>query len=78
MQAVTNEFVYPGGMEIIFHYRCPHCTTNVRVPPTDKSITITCPHCHGRFPIVPVDDATVKFIQVITLNGAAAAQQNYL
>lgn len=73
-----NGPVYPSGMEIMIHYVCPHCHKTVRVPPTPREVSVTCPFCKGRFALVPVDDSSIKFIQVMTLNGLAAIPQDYL
>lgn len=70
--------VAPMGMDIAFHYACPFCQKVIRVSSPLKPVVISCPQCHKQFPIVPVDDALIKFMQVITAEGRAAACQEFV
>lgn len=68
----------PVGLTLLFHYMCPHCHRAVPLDAPTQAAMVFCPHCTRRFPIVPVDESIVNFIRVMTDDGRAAADQNYL
>ncbi len=68
----------PVGMDIVIHYICPHCRRRIRVPAPTQPGTIACPQCRHRFPIVPADERTLAFIRIMTADGAAAANPDFL
>ena len=55
--------VKPMGMEVIFLYQCPHCSREVPlIAPTRPAMT-QCDACRKSFPIVPVDDRTLRYLK---------------
>lgn len=70
--------VAPGGMEILFYYRCPNCGKYMGLSAPTEPRMLRCDNCHLDFPIVPVDDHTVQYLQVILDHGRAAADPDFL
>lgn len=68
---VWNEPVPPAGMRIVFYYDCPNCGLLVSTEAPIAPATIACPKCGLRFPVMPVDQATVNYINLMTLGGFA-------
>ncbi|MDR3042955.1 MAG: hypothetical protein LBU75_01660 [Desulfovibrio sp.] len=69
--------VRPDGLEVIFFYPCPHCRRQVPlISPTQPSMA-QCDSCMQHFPIVPVDERTVRFLKVMLDNGRAAIDPDF-
>jgi len=72
-----TEPVKPENMALLFVYYCPHCHSEaVLVSPT-RPMTITCGSCRNSFPIVPVDERAVQYVQTILGDGKAAVDPSY-
>ncbi len=70
--------VKPMGMEIIFLFQCPHCSREVPlIAPTRPAMT-QCDACRKSFPIVPVDDRTLRYLKVMLAGGKAAVDPDFL
>ncbi len=70
--------VAPEGMALIFLYPCPQCGyKNHFVAPLQPAM-VHCGACDTVFPIIPVDERTVRFVQIILGNGAAAAAPDFV
>lgn len=72
------EPVTPSGMTVVFYYDCPACKAHLPMQAPTQPAVLTCPNCGQRFPIVPVDEATLQFMQIMTDDGRAAANPDYL
>lgn len=70
--------VHPGGMEIIFLYSCPHCQRQVPLIAPTQPAMIQCDACRREFPIVPVDNKTVRFYKTMLANGKAAVDPDFI
>ncbi|MDR2800055.1 MAG: hypothetical protein LBB52_02170 [Desulfovibrio sp.] len=70
--------VKPSGMDLTFHYICPHCRKKLSVNSPMLPAMVSCSVCGRDFPIVPVDQYTVHFIQLMLGDGQAAVDPDYL
>ncbi len=70
--------VKPTGMELIFLYACPHCNREVPLVAPSRPAMVQCDACRENFPIVPVDDRTVRYMKVILANGKAGIDPDFL
>lgn len=68
----------PEGLEILFYYRCPRCDKHVALSSPTEPRMVKCDNCHQDFPIIPVDDHTIQYIQIILQHGRAAADPDFL
>ncbi len=70
--------VKPVGVELVFLFPCPFCQREVPVVAPVKPTLIACDACRGRFPIVPVDDRSVRFVKLMLGNGKAAVDPDFI
>ncbi len=70
--------VKPSGIEIICFYTCPFCGRDVPVMAPTQPTMARCEACSGEFPIVPVDERSIRFFKLITANGKAAVDSDFL
>ncbi|NCC24842.1 MAG: hypothetical protein EOM25_06550 [Deltaproteobacteria bacterium] len=70
--------VRPEKMEIIFIYPCPFCGHKVPILAPTESCMIRCDGCHRSFPGAPVDGLNLRFLKVMTDEGRACVDQDYL
>lgn len=70
--------VKPVGVELVFLYPCPFCQREVPVVAPAKPTLIACDACRGRFPIVPVDDRSVRFVKIMLAGGKAAVDPDFI
>ncbi|WP_028587104.1 hypothetical protein [Desulfocurvus vexinensis] len=70
--------VKPSGMEIICFYPCPFCSREVPLVSPTQPAMVRCDACGKDFPIVPVDERGVRFFKVMTANGRAAVDPDFL
>lgn len=70
--------VKPMGIEIIYLYPCPFCSREVPLISPVKPSMALCEGCQGRFPVVPVDEKTVRYIKLMTAGGAAGIDPDFL
>ncbi len=78
---MKDKFIQPAkplAMEIVFFYACPHCQHEMPLVAPLQPSMITCEVCHMRYPIVPIDEASVQFVKVMLANGCAAVDADYL
>lgn len=77
---LENEYidpVKPDSMALVFVYHCPVCgSEHVLVSPV-QPYSVNCGFCRSRFPIVPVDEKTVKYVYTMLGNGKAAIDPDY-
>ncbi|WP_029894719.1 hypothetical protein [Desulfohalovibrio reitneri] len=70
--------VHPSGLELVYLYACPNCGREVPlIAPTQPSMA-RCDACSTRFPIVPVDDKSVRYIKTMTASGKAGIDPDFL
>lgn len=69
--------VYPGAMELLFFYRCPHCMQQVALLAPLQPAMARCDRCGEQFPIVPVDERSVNYIKIMLDNGRAAVDPDF-
>ena len=72
-----DEPVKPESMALLFVYPCPHCRNEVVLVSPVQPMTVTCGACHNSFPIVPVDEQTVKYVYTMLDDGKAAVNPNF-
>lgn len=70
--------VAPDSLELLFIYSCPHCGQRIPVSAPTQPAMLPCPACHKSFPIVPVDERGLRFIRLMTNNGRAAVDPDFL
>lgn len=70
--------VKPVGVELVFLYPCPFCQREVPVVAPAKPTMIACDACRSRFPIVPVDDRSVRFVKIMLAGGKAAVDPDFI
>ncbi len=70
--------VKPEGMEVIFLYPCPFCKRNSPLVSPSQPTMAGCEHCGGRFPIVPVDERSIKFFKLMLADGKAAVDPDFV
>jgi len=70
--------VKPVGVELVFLYPCPFCQREVPVVAPAKPTLVACDACRGRFPIVPVDDRSVRFVKIMLAGGKAAVDPDFI
>jgi uncharacterized Zn finger protein len=69
--------VAPTGMELIFMYRCPSCGRRAALIAPTQPAMVQCDACQTQFPVVPVDDRTVKYIRLMLDDGRAAVDPDF-
>jgi DNA-directed RNA polymerase subunit RPC12/RpoP len=70
--------VAPSGMELIFMYRCPHCGRKAALIAPMQPAMVQCDACQTPFPVVPVDERTVKYIKLMLAEGRAAVDPDFV
>jgi uncharacterized Zn finger protein len=70
--------VHPSGMELICFYPCPFCDREVPLVSPTQPAMVRCDGCGKDFPIVPVDERGVRFVKIMTGNGRAAVDPDFL
>lgn len=70
--------VRPMGMEIVFLYPCPHCAREVTLIAPTRPTMAQCDACRKSFPIVPVDDRTLRYFKIMLNGGKAAIDPDFL
>ena len=70
--------VKPSGLELVFLYPCPFCVREVPLIAPTKPTMAQCDACHQRFPVVPADEKTVRYLKLMTANGRAGIDPDYL
>lgn len=70
--------VAPSGLELVFSYRCPHCGKKTPINAPMQPGMVECNACAQAFPVLPVDDRTILFIQIMLNNGRAAVDQDFV
>lgn len=70
--------VKPAGMEMIFLYPCPHCEREVPLIAPSRPAMAQCDACRENFPIVPVDDRTIRYMKLILAGGKAGIDPDFL
>ncbi len=70
--------VKPAGMELIFLYPCPHCNREVPLIAPSRPAMAQCDACRENFPIVPVDDRTIRYMKTNLAGGKAAIDPDFL
>ena len=71
------EPVTPTGMAMLFIYICPYCQNQVALMAPTSPVTVTCNDCHNNFPIVPVEERTMQYLQTMLADGKAAGNPVY-
>ena len=70
--------VKPEGMEFIFLYPCPFCNRQVPLVSPVQPAMAQCDGCAKHFPIVPVDDRSVRFVKIMLAGGRAGIDPDFL
>lgn len=70
--------VKPAGMEIIFLYPCPHCSREVPLISPSRPAMAQCDACRENFPIVPVDDRTMRYMKLVLAGGKAGIDPDFI
>lgn len=69
--------VKPQSMEVVYFYPCPFCERGVPVVAPTQPTLVRCDACGKQFPIVPVDERTVRFIKIMSAGGRAAVDPDF-
>ena len=72
-----QEPVKPDGMELIFLYGGPHCGRRVPLLATTTPAMAQCDSCAKHFPIVPIDEHSLRFLKIMLDNGRAAIDPDF-
>ena len=70
--------VAPTDMTILFAYACPFCGQANHVPAPLAPGMLRCGNCMKPFPIIPVDERTIRYIHLMLDNGRAAADADFI
>lgn len=70
--------VKPSGMEVIYLYPCPHCQREVPLISPTRPAMAQCDSCRMNFPIVPVDEKTVRYLKLMLAQGRASIDPDFL
>lgn len=70
--------VKPSGLELIYLYTCPFCGREVPIIAPTTPAMAKCDACRRGFPIVPVDDRSVRFIKIMQAGGKAGIDPDFL
>jgi len=70
--------VKPAGLEMIFFYGCPHCSHRVPLLAPTQPAMAQCDACAQHFPIVPVDEKTLRFMKTMLANGRAGIDPDFM
>lgn len=70
--------VAPSGMDMLFYYLCPYCGQRMALLAPTQPAQVYCEACGQPFPILPVDDRTVRFLKIMLDNGRAATDPDFV
>jgi uncharacterized Zn finger protein len=70
--------VRPSGMELVYFYPCPFCSKDVPLIAPVSPAMAQCDACGKPFPVVPVDERTVKYVKIMLAGGRASIDPDYL
>lgn len=70
--------VKPVGLEVIFFYPCPHCNRDVPLIGPTQPAMAQCDACMNHFPIMPVDEKSVRFMKVMLADGKAGIDPDFM
>lgn len=70
--------VKPSGLELIYLYGCPHCGREVPMIAPTSPVMARCDACRRTFPVVPVDERTVRYIKLMLAGGRAAIDPDFV
>lgn len=70
--------VKPAGMEVIYLYPCPHCEREVPLIAPTRPAMAQCDACRKNFPIVPVDERTLRYFKVMLAGGKASIDPDFM
>ena len=72
------EPVAPVGMEVLFFYPCPFCgQATPTISPTQPTM-LECNNCHKNYPILPVDEHGLHYMQIMLAGGKAAVDPDFI
>jgi DNA-directed RNA polymerase subunit RPC12/RpoP len=69
--------IRPSGMDLLFFYPCPFCRREVPTISPTKATVIRCDACRKEFPIMPVDERSVRFVKIMLAGGRAAIDPDF-
>ena len=72
------EPVTPSGMHILLDYECPHCHRSSPVNAPSQPSLMRCPWCGTRFPIIPIDPYLMQYLRIMTCDGKATSDPDFL
>lgn len=70
--------VAPEGMEILFFYPCPKCKRHIPIGSPTQPSMVRCEHCHTPFPILPIDERSIHYINIMLGHGRAAIDPDFM
>ncbi|MFW5836758.1 MAG: hypothetical protein ACOCVM_02025 [Desulfovibrionaceae bacterium] len=70
--------VKPKSMEVVYIYPCPYCEREVPQLAPFQPAMAQCDACGRTFPIVPVEESSVRFMKIMLANGQAAVDSDFL
>lgn len=70
--------VVPDGMELLFFYACPHCQRHVSLVSPTQPAMVQCDACRKPFPIIPVDERSVRYVRIMLGGGKAAVDPDFV
>mgnify|MGYP006286437097 CR=1 FL=1 len=70
--------VKPVGMDLIYYYPCPYCKRKVPLLAPSQPAMGQCDVCRKQFPVVPVDERSLRFIKTMLYNGKAGVDPDYI
>ena len=78
MPSPTAQPVAPTGMTMLFSYVCPFCGQANHVPAPFSPGMLRCNNCRKAYPIIPVDERTIRYVHLMLDNGRAAADPDFI
>ncbi|SKA81423.1 hypothetical protein [Desulfobaculum bizertense] len=70
--------VTPKGFELVFFYECPGCKKELPLVAPTQPAMVKCGSCGMKFPVAPVEKRALQFFRLMTQNGQAAIESEYL
>lgn len=70
--------VRPNGMELVFFYPCPACNRQVPLIGPTQPAMAQCDACMQPFPIMPVDERSIRYLKLMLDNGRAAIDPDFV
>ncbi len=68
----------PEGVELIFFYACPYCGRKNPLLASGRPSMARCDSCSKNFPVLPVDERTIRFVKLMLANGKAAIDPDFM